>query len=228
CACLANSRGTSAISNANAMGRPAAATRGAQFALAPAATHASRTGSRPERTLQTCIVLWPSSQVSRARGQSESAQSTERPARSASATDGEGREVGAVRLSFHPAGHILGSAQGRIEQEGAVWVAAGDYKREADPTCAPFEPLRCDVLVTEASYALPIFRWDDPREVIGEIHRRWQGNARRASLLFCYVLGQAQRVLAGLDELTDRPVYVHGALEAITGIYREAGVRMSS
>ena len=145
-----------------------------------------------------------------------------------SAPYGEAREIGAVRLSFHPAGHILGSAQVRIEQEGSVWVATGDYKREADPTCAPFEPLRCDVLVTEASYALPIFRWDDPRELIGEIHRWWQGNARRASLLFCYVLGKAQRILAGLAELTDRPVYVHGALEAMTGVYREAGVRMAS
>jgi putative mRNA 3-end processing factor len=86
--------------------------------------------------------------------------------------------------------------------------------------------VRCDVLVTEASYALPIFRWDDPREVLREVHRWWQGNPRRASVLFCYVLGKAQRILAGLAELTDRPVYVHGALEAITRIYREAGVRM--
>ncbi|HWE22863.1 MAG TPA: DNA ligase-associated DEXH box helicase, partial [Myxococcales bacterium] len=95
-----------------------------------------------------------------------------------------------------------------------------------DPTCAPFAPVRCDVLVTEASYALPIFRWDDPREVTAEILRWWQGNARRASLLFCYVLGKAQRILAGLADLTDRPVYVHGALEPITRLYREAGIRM--
>jgi len=80
--------------------------------------------------------------------------------------------------------------------------------------------------VTEASYALPIFRWDDPREVLRDVHRWWQGNSRRASVLFCYVLGKAQRILAGLAELTDRPVYVHGALEPITRIYREAGVRM--
>ena len=107
-----------------------------------------------------------------------------------------------------------------------MWVATGDYKREPDPTCAPFEPVRCDVLVTEATYALPIFRWDDPREVLREVHRWWQGNEGRASVLFCYVLGKAQRILAGLLELTDRPVYVHGALEAVTQIYREAGVRM--
>jgi putative mRNA 3-end processing factor len=139
---------------------------------------------------------------------------------------GEPREIGPVRLSFHPAGHVLGSAQVRIEQEGSVWVATGDYKREADPTCAPFEPVRCDVLVTEASYALPVFRWDDPRDVLGDIFSWWQGNPRRASLLFCYVLGKAQRILAGLAELTDRAVYVHGALEPITRIYRDAGIRM--
>ncbi len=139
---------------------------------------------------------------------------------------GEQRALGKTRVSFHPAGHVLGSAQVRIERAGEVWDATGDYKREPDPTCAPFEPLRSDVLVTEATYALPIFRWDDPREVLRDVFRWWQGNARRASLLFCYVLGKAQRILAGLAELTDRPVYVHGALEPITRIYREAGVRM--
>lgn len=139
---------------------------------------------------------------------------------------GEARSLGETRISFHPAGHVLGSAQVRIDRGDEAWVVTGDYKREADPTCAPFEPVRCDVLVTEASYALPIFRWDDPREVLREVHRWWQGNPRRASVLFCYVLGKAQRILAGLAELTDRPVYVHGALEAITRIYREAGVRM--
>ena len=139
---------------------------------------------------------------------------------------GEPRSLGEARVSFHPAGHVLGSAQVRVERGGEVWLVTGDYKREPDPTCAPFEPVRCDVLVTEASYALPIFRWDDPREVLRDVHRWWQGNSRRASVLFCYVLGKAQRILAGLSELTDRPVYVHGALEPITGSYREAGVRM--
>jgi len=139
---------------------------------------------------------------------------------------GEQRALGEVRLSFHPAGHVLGSAQVRIEHDSSVWVATGDYKREPDPTCPPFEPLPCDVLVTEASYALPIFRWDDPREVMGDILRWWQGSSSRASLLFCYVLGKAQRILAGLADLTDRPVYVHGALEPMTRLYREAGVRM--
>jgi len=139
---------------------------------------------------------------------------------------GEERLLGETRVSFHPAGHILGSAQVRVDGRGEVWVVTGDYKREADPTCARFEPVRCDVLVTEASYALPIFRWDDPREVFRDIHRWWEANARRASVLFCYVLGKAQRILAGLAELTQRPVYVHGALEPLTRVYREAGVQM--
>ena len=139
---------------------------------------------------------------------------------------GERRALGSATVSFHPAGHVLGSAQVRIESAGAVWVITGDYKREPDPTCPPFETVPCDVLVTEASYALPIFRWDDPREVMRDINGWWTGNAQKASVLFCYVLGKAQRILAGLAELTDRPVYVHGAIEPMAALYREAGVHM--
>ena len=139
---------------------------------------------------------------------------------------GERRMLSGAMVSFHPAGHILGSAQVRIEGTGTVWVVTGDYKRESDPTCAPFEIVRCDVLVTEASYALPIFRWDDPREVLRDIHAWWIGNAQKASVLFCYVLGKAQRILAGLLEFTERPVYVHGAIEPLTALYRAAGARM--
>jgi len=127
---------------------------------------------------------------------------------------------------LHPAGHMLGSAQVRIEGPGGVWVLSGDYKREPDPTCAPFEPLRCDVFVTEASYALPIFRWDSAANVAAEIASWWQGNARKASLLFCYALGKAQRLLAELARVTERPVFVHGAVEPFAEIYRAAGVRM--
>jgi putative mRNA 3-end processing factor len=136
------------------------------------------------------------------------------------------RALGGAAVSFHPAGHVLGSAQVRIESPETVWVVTGDYKRESDPTCAPFETVPCDVLVTEASYALPIFRWDDPREVLREIHAWWTGNAQKASVLFCYALGKAQRILAGLLDLTERPVYVHGAIEPLAALYRAAGVRM--
>ena len=139
---------------------------------------------------------------------------------------GARRRIGEVTVSLHPAGHMLGSAQVRIEGPAGVWVLSGDYKREPDPTCAPFEPLRCDVFVTEASYALPIFRWDSAANVAAEIASWWQGNARKASLLFCYALGKAQRLLAELARVTERPVFVHGAVEPFAEIYRAAGVRM--
>jgi putative mRNA 3-end processing factor len=103
-------------------------------------------------------------------------------------------------------------------------VLSGDYKREADPTCAPFEPLRCDVFITEATYALPLFRWEE--RAASEVLAWWQGNGRKASVLFCYALGKAQRLLAELAQLTDRPVFAHGAVEASAQIYREAGVRL--
>src|SRR5919204_561346 len=106
---------------------------------------------------------------------------------------GERRTIGGVTLSLHPAGHMLGSAQVRIEGRSGVWVLSGDYKREADPPCAPSEPLRCDVFITEATYALPLFRWDEPASVAREIVAWWQGNTKETSVLFCYALGKAQR-----------------------------------
>ena len=139
---------------------------------------------------------------------------------------GETRRIGSVQVSLHPAGHLLGSAQVRVEGGSGVWVMTGDYKREPDPTCAPFEPVRCDVLVTEATYALPIFRWDDPPALAKEILGWWQGNPDEPSLLFCYVLGKAQRILGELARLTDRPVYVHGAIEPYVDAYRDAGVKL--
>ena len=134
--------------------------------------------------------------------------------------------VGDATVSLHPAGHMLGSAQVRIEGRGGVWVVSGDYKRESDPTCAPFEPVRCDAFVTEASYALPLFRWEDPAEVAASVVAWWQGNAG-ASMLFCYALGKAQRLLAEIARLTDRPVRVHGMMEPFTQVYREQGVRLA-
>ena len=121
---------------------------------------------------------------------------------------GERRRIGDVTVSLHPAGHMLGSAQVRIEGAQGVWVLSGDYKREPDPTCPPFEPLRCDVFVTEATYALPLFRWEEPASVAAAIAAWWQGNARKASVLFCYALGKAQRILAELARVADRPVLV--------------------
>ncbi len=117
-------------------------------------------------------------------------------------------------ISFHPAGHVLGSAQMRIEGADGVWVAAGDYKRAADPTCAPFEPVGCDTFITESTFGLPIYRWDPTAAVIDDIAAWWQANAEagRTSVVFCYTLGKAQRLLAELMRVTDRTVYVHGMM----------------
>lgn len=136
--------------------------------------------------------------------------------------------LGETRVSLHPAGHILGSSQIRIEHAGEVWVVSGDYKRAADPTCAPFEPVECDAFVSEATFALPVYRWSPGAQVVGEIARWWQANRERGivSILFCYALGKAQRVLAGLLEHTSEPVYVHAALAEAIEAYREARVPM--
>jgi putative mRNA 3-end processing factor len=143
---------------------------------------------------------------------------------------GAARSLGGVRVSFHPAGHILGSAQVRVEHRGEVWVASGDYKRAADPTCQAFEPQRCHVFITEATFGLPIFRWDSPASVVSEIVAWWDQarDAGRPAVLFAYALGKAQRVLAELAQRTDRTVYVHGALASLETIYRDAGVPMTA
>lgn len=136
--------------------------------------------------------------------------------------------IGDVTVSFHPAGHILGSAQVRVEHRGEVWVFSGDYKRAPDPSCEPFEPVRCQTFITEATFGLPIYRWGDTAAVAREILAWWdEGRAAgRASVLFCYALGKAQRILAALAPLTDRPVWVHGTVEPLTECYRRAGVAM--
>jgi putative mRNA 3-end processing factor len=136
--------------------------------------------------------------------------------------------VRSTTVSLHPAGHILGSSQVRIEHQGRVWVVSGDYKRQPDPTCAPFEPLECDVFISEATFALPVYRWPQTARVVEEIARWWRSNRERgiASALFCYALGKAQRVLAELRAFTDEPVYVHGAVDSLVGVYRRAGIPM--
>jgi putative mRNA 3-end processing factor len=141
---------------------------------------------------------------------------------------GEPFRLGEATVSFHPAGHVLGAAQVRIEAGGEVWVVSGDYKRAPDPTCAPFEVVPCDVFITEATFALPIYRWEEPAAVVGQILAWWNSNreAGVASVLFCYAMGKAQRILAEMAALTDRPVLVHGAVEGLVELYRAAGVRM--
>lgn len=141
---------------------------------------------------------------------------------------GEPFDAGNARVSLHPAGHVLGSAQVRIEVDGEVWVVTGDYKRDPDPTCAPFEVVRCDTLITEATFALPVYRWLPTPEVAAEILAWWDGCAARGhtAVLFCYALGKAQRVLAELARLTDRRVLLHGAMVPGVAVYRDAGIAM--
>ena len=136
-----------------------------------------------------------------------------------------------VRLSLHPAGHVLGSAQVRLEHAGRVWVASGDYfvsgPGDVNTTCEPFEPVRCDCFITESTFGLPIYRWLPQREVFEDINAWWRGNAEsgRASLLMGYSFGKAQRILAGVDASIG-PIVVHGAVEVLNRAYRAEGVAM--
>jgi putative mRNA 3-end processing factor len=132
-----------------------------------------------------------------------------------------------VTVSFHPAGHVLGSAQIRLEHQGQVWVVSGDYKTGPDATCAPFEPVRCEVFVTESTFGLPVFRWAAQQQVFDEINAWWQANAQagRASIVHAYSFGKAQRVLAGLDPGMG-PVIVHGAVATLNEAYRASGVAL--
>ena len=141
---------------------------------------------------------------------------------------GERVTLDGVQVSLHPAGHILGSSQVRVEHHGQVWVASGDYKRSPDPTCAAFEPQRCHAFITEATFALPLFRWGPPADTVREICDWWEEMrvSGRPAILFGYALGKSQRVLAELTSCTDRPVYVHGSLVETIEAYRAAGVPM--
>ena len=140
---------------------------------------------------------------------------------------GETFRLGDARVSFHPAGHVLGSAQIRLEAAGETWVVSGDYKRDPDPSCTPFEPVRCDVFITEATFGLPIYRWPGGPAVTAEIRDWWQGEPDRTSVLFCYAFGKAQRLLAELHDLgVEEEVLLHGAMVRLTEAYRNAGVAM--
>lgn len=132
-----------------------------------------------------------------------------------------------VHISLFPAGHVLGSAQVRLEYRGEVWVASGDYKVEADDTCAAFEPVRCDTFITESTFGLPIYRWQAQAAIFAEINDWWRSNAAegRASVLFCYSFGKAQRILSGVDA-TIGPIICHGAAEPLNRVYRAAGVAL--
>jgi len=144
---------------------------------------------------------------------------------------GEQVAIGDARVSLHPAGHILGSAQVRIEAAGQVWVVAGDYclstGGDTNPTCEPFEPVRCDCFVTEATFGLPIYRWPRHADVFDDMARWWQSNAAagEASLVGAYSLGKTQHVLAAIEPGIG-PIYVHPAAAAINAAHVAEGVAL--
>ena len=138
---------------------------------------------------------------------------------------GETVNINGVKVSFHPAGHVLGSAQVRVEYKGEIWVVSGDYKLTPDATCAPFEPIRCHKFITEATFGLPIYRWTPTEIIFGQINDWWRRNQERGkvSVIFAYSLGKAQRVMNGIDRQIGK-IFTHGAVERLTQAYRESGV----
>ena len=132
-----------------------------------------------------------------------------------------------VDVGFVPAGHVLGSAQIVLDHRGERIVVSGDYKRRADPTCTPFEPVACDVFVTEATFALPVFRHPETGDEIDKLIARLHANPERCVLVGAYALGKAQRVIAELRERGHQaPIYIHGALQRLCDLYAEHGVRL--
>jgi putative mRNA 3-end processing factor len=140
---------------------------------------------------------------------------------------GEAVRIGDVTATFVPAGHVLGSAQIVLDHNGERIVVSGDYKRRADPTCAAFEPVPCDVFVTEATFGLPVFRHPDTATEIAKITTALRDNPDRCVLVGAYALGKAQRVIAELRQLGhDAPIYLHGAVQRLCDLYVELGVEL--
>jgi len=134
-------------------------------------------------------------------------------------------DIGGVRVTLKPAGHVLGSAQVVLEYEGSRAVISGDFKRRRDPTCPLYEPVDCDVFVTEATFALPVFRHPDDKGEIEKLLKSQRLNPDRAHLVGVYGLGKAQRVIRLLREAGyDRPLYIHGALEKLCALYESFGI----
>lgn len=138
---------------------------------------------------------------------------------------GETRTIGGVKVSLHPAGHMLGSAQVRLEHRGRVAVVSGDYKLQSDTTCRDFESVTCDLFVTESTFGLPIYRWREDHEIFADINQWWKQSAEmgKCCLLYAYAVGKSQRVLSGLDASIG-PIYTHGAVEKGVQAYRWAGI----
>jgi putative mRNA 3-end processing factor len=142
---------------------------------------------------------------------------------------GEAVHINGVRVSLHPAGHVLGSAQVRLEHAGRVWVASGDYKVEPEPTCTAFEPVACHTFITESTFGLPIYRWQPQATVFADINAWWAANAAQglASVLYCYSFGKAQRIAASVNAGIGA-IICHGATQALMQAYRDSGVVLPS
>ena len=134
---------------------------------------------------------------------------------------GESFTINNIKFSLHPAGHIIGSSQIRVEHKGEVWVFTGDYKTENDGISTPYEPIKCDTFITECTFGLPAFKWTPQVEVFENINNWWAENRAegKTSILFGYSLGKAQRLLKYLN--TDiGEIYTHGAIENMTEVLR--------
>lgn len=140
---------------------------------------------------------------------------------------GEVRKIGDALVSFHPAGHLPGSAQIRVEVSGEVWVASGDYKIVPDGISETFEPVKCHSFITECTFGLPVFKWDDPNDVATDMNAWWAKNAAngKASILGAYSLGKAQRLLSMVDPDIG-PILTHGAVENTNEVLRHQGYRL--
>ena len=140
---------------------------------------------------------------------------------------GETRQINAATVSFHPSGHVPGSAQIRVEVGGEVWAVSGDYKVVADGVSEAFEPVACHTFISECTFGLPVFKWDDPRVVASEINAWWAANAGAGRFSICgaYALGKAQRILAGLDPSIG-PILTHGAIENTNEVLRGQGIAL--
>lgn len=140
---------------------------------------------------------------------------------------GEQRQIGGATVSFHPAGHVPGSAQIRVEVAGEVWVASGDYKVVDDGLSTPFEPIRCHHFITESTFGLPVFRWQDQAVIAAQINDWWAGCAAadKTAFLGCYALGKAQRLLSMLNSGIG-PILTHTAIENTNAIIRAQGIAL--
>lgn len=140
----------------------------------------------------------------------------------------ENRTIRGVSFSFYPAGHIIGSAQIRVEYKGEVWVASGDYKLEDDGFASPFEPIKCNTFITECTFGLPVFQWQDQKKIFDDINKWWEKNQEedKVTILTGYSLGKAQRLIQGIDPSIGK-IFTHGAIEKTNEIIRNMGVKLN-